>query len=267
MGDGRKPGPISARPSWFDFTAPLGISGSAAGQSPLGFGFALPDRPAGEASLDFLFLQCRNPRVGLSEEDYADAAEELEAEVAAIRAVAQVETMGKAFDGMGRPTILFERHHFHRHTNGKYDATHSTISNAVAGGYGKFSLQYDKLKEAYELDADAALKSASWGRFQIMGSNFAACGFASARAFVLAMTRAESEHLHAFVQFVRSNKKRVKALQDKDWATFAKMYNGAGYKKRGYDVHMKDAYDAIVAADKPAAPGRPAVPGAPAGGR
>lgn len=254
MPGGRTPGPVcSSKESWFGADA-SGLLGHGAAPEPLGF--ELPPTPAAKpeppASLSFLFTQCRNPTMGLSEEDYQNAATRLSAEVAAIKAVAQVETMGKAFDDNGRPTILFERHHFHRHTGGKYDATNPTISNATAGGYGKFSAQYDKLEEAYKLDEEAALKSASWGRFQIMGSNHAASGFDTVRAFVLAMTRSEAAHLDAFVSFVDSNKTRVKALRDKDWATFAKMYNGAGYAKGGYDVNMKNAYDAIIAAAAPA---------------
>jgi hypothetical protein len=201
------------------------------------------------------FMQGARPALGLSAQDYREAARRLDVEVAAIQAVAEVETMGNAFDGQGRPTILFERHHYHRHTGGKHDGTHPTISNAIAGGYGKFNAQYDKLRQAYELDEEAALKSASWGRFQIMGSNHAACGFDGVRSFVQAMSRSEAAHLSAFVSFVASNKARLKALRDQDWATFAKMYNGAGYAKRGYHLKMKRAFDVIVASQSAAPAG------------
>jgi hypothetical protein len=255
MGGGRIPGPVcSTKISWFDTNAFSGLSGRGAFAQPLGF--SLPAAPAVAASaervptnLDFLFLQCRNPVLGLSQQDYEDAATQLAAEINAIKAVAQVETMGNAFDNLGRPTILFERHHFHRHTGGKYDVSNPVVSAETSGGYGKFSTQYTKLEEAYRLDADAALKSASWGRFQIMGSNHVASGFTSVRGFVWAMVRKESEHLKAFVNFVEGNKRRAKALRDKDWATFAKLYNGAGYAKKGYDKNMKTAYDGLVAAE------------------
>ncbi|HEX6239924.1 MAG TPA: N-acetylmuramidase family protein [Polyangiales bacterium] len=201
------------------------------------------------------FMQGTKPALGLSDQDYQDAATQLDVNVAAIRAVAEVETMGNAFDAAARPTILFERHHFHRHTGGKHDATHPSISSELAGGYGKFNAQYDKLRQAYALDPEAALKSASWGRFQIMGSNHAACGFDSVRSFVLAMSRSEAAHLSAFVSFVASHKLRLEALRDQDWASFAKLYNGAGYAKRGYHTKMQHAFEAIVAAQAPAAAG------------
>jgi len=255
MGNYRLPGPTcSQKPSWFGPQVPL-PGRSLALPGPLLNPSLLYPRIKRPRSIDlsFLFRQCRTPIMGITEIDYEAAATKLRVEVAAIKAVAEVETVGRAFDDQGRPTILFERHHFHRHTRGKFDS-HASISNATAGGYGKFSLQYSKLEEAYSLDEEAALKSASWGRFQIMGSNHRASGFKSVFDFVLAMTKSETEHLRAFVNFVSSNRKRSVALQNKDWASFAKMYNGAGYKSKGYDVHMKDAYDRLTA---PVAPGTP----------
>lgn len=146
-------------------------------------------------SIAFLFTTCLNPERGLDDKDYQAAADELKVEVAAIEAVAEVETSGNAFDPQGRPRILFERHYFHRLTNGKYGEKHPDISNSSTGGYGKFSAQYDKLERAFKLDPEAALKSASWGRFQIMGNHHQAAGHNTVVAFVLAMTRSETEHL------------------------------------------------------------------------
>jgi N-acetylmuramidase-like protein len=193
--------------------------------------------------VSFLFRMCLNPTRGISEQDYVEAAAALGAEVASIKAVAEVETSGSAFDDDGRPRILFERHYFHRLTHGRYDKRHSDISNVLAGGYGKFSAQYGKLERAYFLDAVAALASASWGRFQIMGSNYRDAGFNSVQEFVLALTRAEAAHLRAFVSFVSANKGLHKALQKKEWTTFAKTYNGRGYKKNDYDIKLQTAYD------------------------
>lgn len=193
-----------------------------------------------------LFHACLNPLVGLTDDDYAAAAKTLGVDVATIQAVAEVETSGNAFDTLGRPRILFERHYFHRLTGGRYDKRHAGISAKSAGGYGKFSAQYGKLEEAFALDADAALSSASWGRFQIMGSNHHAAGFASVRQFVLAMTRSEAEHLNAFARFVRAHPAMVSALQKKDWASFAKAYNGKEYRKNLYDDKLKSAYERLA---------------------
>jgi len=199
--------------------------------------------PNKNIDLSFLFMQCLNPSKGLTEQDYKTAAAKIDVEVATIKAVAEVESSGSAFDDDGRPKILFERHYFHRLTGGKYDGKHADISNKKSGGYGKFSAQYGKLERAYHLNADAALRSASWGKFQIMGDNYKAAGFSTVQAFVMALTKAESEHLHAFTSFVGHNKSMLKALKNKDWAEFAAKYNGPKYKQNKYDSKLKDAYE------------------------
>jgi hypothetical protein len=108
----------------------------------------------------FQVLPGRSPSLGLSDDDYNKSATSLGVEIAAIKAVAEVETNGKAFDESGRPRILFERHYFHNLTSGKYSASHPDISNSVAGGYGLFAAQYGKLERAFKLNPDAALRSA-----------------------------------------------------------------------------------------------------------
>jgi hypothetical protein len=205
-------------------------------------------RPAVEPDLSYLFRMCLNPRQGLDQQSYESAATLLDVEVAAIQAVAEVETSGKAFDEQGRPRILYERHYFHRLTHGRYDHLHPDISNALRGGYGKFSAQYGKLEKAFALDPVAALQSASWGRFQIMGKNFHAAGFSSVQWFVLALTRSEANHLQAFANFVKANTTMHDALKKKDWAIFAKGYNGSSYKENKYDTKLEQAYKRLSVA-------------------
>jgi N-acetylmuramidase-like protein len=216
---------------------------------------AAATQPQPAADPTILFTARLQPTRGLSDADFGRAAAALGAEIAAVQAVAEVETAGNAFDDRGRPRILFERHYFHRLTGGRFDAAHAAISDPTAGGYGKFSEQYGKLHEAYALDADAALRSASWGRFQIMGDNCRAAGHLSVREFVVALTQTEAAHLDAFVAFVCSDKAMAEALRKKDWATFARRYNGPGYAKNDYDGKLKRAYErfAAEAAPTPAA--------------
>jgi hypothetical protein len=249
LGNFRIPGPVGVGEDWPNLadgtlalwltTSPGPLNADSWRSTPWAIN-ALERLPA--AQLDFLFQMCLNPCIGLSEEDYGQAAAELGVEVSAIKAIAEVETSGRAFDDSGRPRILFERHYFHRLTHGKHSRKHPDISNPKSGGYGKFAHQYAKLQRAYALDRTAALKSASWGRFQIMGSNYTAAGFATVEGFVLAMTESESQHLQAFVSFVKANKAMLKALQGRNWARFAAAYNGANYKANAYDEKLKSAY-------------------------
>jgi len=192
--------------------------------------------------LAYLFLSCGAPRVGVSEQDFATAAATLGVEVAAIKAVAEVETQGSAFNADGRPTILYERHYFHRLTGGRFAKDYPDLSNPQAGGYGKFSQQYAKLERAFALDRAAALQSASWGRFQIMGKNYQAAGYTSVMQMVDRMAASESGHLTAFVHFVQADAAMHQALRDKDWAAFARRYNGRRYKDNDYDTKMAEAY-------------------------
>ena len=127
---------------------------------------------------------------GIGEEELNAAAVRLDCETAAVKAVVATELgIRGAFDEQGRPTILFERHVFSRLTNGRYDRSDPDISNPASGGYGRFAEQYPKLERAKKLDKAAALKSASWGAFQIMGENYATAGFGSVDGFVAAMER------------------------------------------------------------------------------
>jgi len=65
----------------------------------------------------------------LSESDYQDIAKELGCKVAAIKAVADVESSGDAFFSNGKPKILYEAHIFSRYTNHIYDQSHPSISS------------------------------------------------------------------------------------------------------------------------------------------
>jgi peptidoglycan hydrolase-like protein with peptidoglycan-binding domain len=182
------------------------------------------------------------PRTPLADGDFSTAAANLGCDVAAIRAVARVESSRKPFDDLGRPTILYERHLFDRLTGGKFRAKHPDISNPEPGGYGTFASQYSKMERAYAVDADAALKACSWGMFQILGQNHQAAGFGTVVEYVKAMCQTEAEHLKAFVSFVRANPSMNTALRNHDWAGFARRYNGPDFHKNNYDVRMADAF-------------------------
>lgn len=175
-----------------------------------------------------------------SQDQLVEAAKGLGCEVAAIKAVVLTETPRGAFDDQGRPSILYERHYFHRLTKGKYDSD-PVLSNKDSGGYGKYSAQYGKLNKAIALDKSAALQSASWGAFQIMGENYKAAGFASVDDFVQGMGTMQGQ-LNAFVTFIKNTPPLQTALQNKHWATFARTYNGPKYKKNDYDTKLANNY-------------------------
>ena len=189
----------------------------------------------------------------LAATDFARAAAALGCPVAAVRAVVEVESKG-GFLPDGRPRILFERHKFSAFTDHAFDVDHPAISARQPGGYLGGAREYDRLGEALALNREAALKSASWGAFQIMGFNHAAAGYADVESFVAAMVSGHAAQLDAFVAFVRAAG-LAPALAAQDWPAFARGYNGPAYARFAYDTKIAAAY-AKFAAEEPA-PARP----------
>lgn len=182
----------------------------------------------------------------LNTEEVERAAAELGCDVAAVLAAAEVESAGSGFLPNGEPKILFEAHIFSRLTGGKYDATHPSISSPrwnrklYVGGVG----EHHRLKQAVALDRDAALQSASWGAFQIMGMNWKRCGYPSLQAFINDAYAGEDGHLRMFVGFVRSAG-LADELQRHDWAGFARVYNGPSFAANRYDVKLAQTYSRL----------------------
>lgn len=182
---------------------------------------------------------------GISEGDFQKAAAILKCEVASIKAVNEVEAGKSGFFPSGRPKILFEAHHFSRLTGHKFDRSHPNISSPKWNRalYKGGEQEYSRLVEALALDHRAALQSASWGRFQIMGFNYKVSGFDSVDAFVAAMYASEGKQLEAFVNFIASNPARLaEPLREKHWAAFASHYNGPAYAQNHYDAKLLAAY-------------------------
>ncbi len=175
------------------------------------------------------------------------AAAQLDVPLAVIKAITAVEARKEGFiEGTDLPVILFEGHKFHQFTRGVYSARFPHLSHLnwtrqnYKGGRG----EYDRLIQAIKIsdgDPDAALKSCSWGLFQVMGFHSDALGYESVREFVNEMSTGEDAHLRAFVKFIEVNKLAAK-LRANDWDDFAKRYNGAGYKTNQYDVKLARAF-------------------------
>lgn len=187
-------------------------------------------------------------RTALRRADFEEVAARLNCEWEAVAAVAEVESgpMG-GFAQDGRPIILFERHLFSRKTNRQYDQSHPTISNSSPGGYPRTQNErWAQLAEAYALDPEAALQSASYGRFQVLGQNYPNLSMPNAHAYVTKLSRSEKDQLEAFEGFVRANG-LADELQRKDWVGFASRYNGPGYAANQYDQKMAAAYERLKA--------------------
>lgn len=209
------------------------------------------DGIVGYRSWETLFFANRGDSKKLTEEDFRLAAQLLDVEPAALKAVKEVESgRNGGFLASGRPVILFEGHIFwsqlkkrgidpEKHTAGNEDILYPKWDKSHYNKNGED--EYTRLEQAREINREAADASASWGMFQIMGFNYAACGEKSVSDFVDMMSRSELHQLLLSARFIKSGG-MLPALQRKDWAEFAKRYNGPAYAQNKYDEKLAAAY-------------------------
>jgi hypothetical protein len=182
--------------------------------------------------------------VALTREDFIDDAAKIGCSVAAIMAVAEVESRGGGFDPEGFPKTLFEGHWFYKLTKGKYAESHPHLCYPkwTRQFYGKtWQEEKARLAEAMTLDRTAAMQSASWGMFQVMGFNHAICGHKTVQSFVNAMCKNENAQMDCFTSYVISNGLSDELI-DLRWDDFAYRYNGPEYKKNDYAGKLARAY-------------------------
>jgi hypothetical protein len=187
-------------------------------------------------------------RRNLRQVDLEEAADELDVPLPAVMAVNAVESRGSGFFANDQPAILFERHIMYRRLGEHgidarvYRKEMPSLVNTVTGGYQGGISEHARLGRAKLIHTEAALESASWGAFQIMGYHWQRLGYDSVHEFVAGMYDHEKYHLTAFVQFVKADGTLWTALREQDWATFARRYNGPAYRKNQYDVKMANAF-------------------------
>lgn len=222
------------------------------------------------------------PKAPLTDADYQRAADQLGVDKNVIRAIAEQESPMGGMLPSGNATVLFEGHHFYR----------NYLNNAVRGLTGQAarlarqtaltqlqswmtshpSLVYrnwttahyfannerelaERVGGAIALDREAALMSTSFGRFQILGSNYRAAGFANVEDFVTAMNSGEAAQLQAFVNFTRnSDAALLNAMKARDWNTIALRYNGPralepGPDGKNYADKLKAHYEKLEKED------------------
>lgn len=189
----------------------------------------------------------------LTNEMIKDLANRLGIEPALLKAVQIVEAAGRdGFLSDGRPQILFEGHIMYKEFHKKFpdrDLAYLCKKFSMVfypkwnkskyfGGLG----EYKRLELAKEIDEECALKATSWGMFQIMGFNHNLCGCKDVFDFVHKMSESHEKQLELMYYFM-NNSGCLKELKEKDWAGFAKKYNGPGYAQNAYDQKLRNAYE------------------------
>ncbi len=178
----------------------------------------------------------------LTEEDFQIVAKELGVEVAAIKAVVRIEA-GEKLQGFWAPGVPVANYvqSLYKKYCGK--GSGRKIKNAkIPSGLKGYALQeWTALTNARKINADAADMGTYWGMFQIGGFNYKLCGCNSVEEMVEKICDSEFSQLEMFAIFIR-NSGMLDALRKKDWAAFARKYNGPSYAKRGYHTRMAKEY-------------------------
>lgn len=187
----------------------------------------------------------------LSERDIEEFAAELGVEVAAIKAVIDIEA-GKTHQGFwkeGKPIINFDltvfRQMARRHgvNVSKYASKYGVVfarPNIAKYGSQQAAVQA-RLDGAMAIDSVSAIEGTFWGMFQIGGFNWRQCGMSSAQEFYRLMSRSERDQLELFGEFI-TRSGLLPSLKAKNWSAFARGYNGPSYAARGYHTRLARAY-------------------------
>lgn len=181
----------------------------------------------------------------LSDADFRQVAAELDVEVAAMKAVVLIEAGSKmeGFVAPGVPVINFDRKMYNLSAKKvktiRKAPKSATIPAGIKSAYARS--EWQALIAARKVNMDAANMGTFWGMFQIGGFNYRQCGCDDIDEFVRLMSYSELEQLELFGAFI-TNTGMVKSLRAKNWAAFARQYNGASYARRGYHTRMANAY-------------------------
>lgn len=156
-----------------------------------------------------------------------------------VRAVDETESRGAGFDKAGRPKMLFEPHLFYRMLKGR------ERDEAVAAGlaYPKWKKDYPvesytRMVKAMKINRDAALRAASWGRYQCLGDHYAMLGYDAPDQMVKAFMDDEEAHLEGFITFI-INSGVDDDLRAGRYDVFFRVYNGPAYVENGYPATFK----------------------------
>lgn len=196
-------------------------------------------------------------------DEIAKASKSLDIEPAALLAVAEVESGGVAFaefDGRREPMIRFEGHYFDRRltSDKRAIAREKGLSAPVAGAIANPKSQaarWRMLEKAVAIDARAAYESASWGLGQVMGAHWAWLGFGDVHALVAEARSGAAGQARLMTLYIEKAG-LLDALHSRDWAAFARGYNGPAYKQNAYDRKIAAAYARYATGDKHTSTGR-----------
>lgn len=189
----------------------------------------------------------------LTDARIAEIARENGIHPAALLAVKLIESGTKSgFLDSGKPQILFEGHVFYKYLKANVKSLDmnklcAQYPNIVYPKWDKSKYfggekEWTRLEQARKINMKYANYAASWGMFQVMGFNYKTCGCKSIDEFVEKMCTSQEQQLLLTLNFLK-NSNLIVPLQKRQWATFAKGYNGPGFAQNKYHIKLQAAYN------------------------
>ena len=207
-------------------------------------------------------------REGLTRQQFIDAGKGVGAPPYHLKAFYKVESRERGFNNQGRLTILYEPHIVHRRTKGfltgmKFDWNYKGTDLKIPLSYrfwhnrnrGRFPVkkpikwhpymenqmgQWEMLAMAYEVHPNA-IEGASYGAFQVLGRWWRELGFKSCVEMLAYMYQGEIYQMDVAIRYLKmSSPKGIQALQEGDWGTLERVYNGGGHGGR-FAIKLRDA--------------------------
>ncbi|MEP9372531.1 N-acetylmuramidase family protein [Mesorhizobium sp. KR1-2] len=181
--------------------------------------------------------------------EIAAVARTLGIETEALLAVAEVESAGQAYarvDGRDEPLIRFEGHYFDQRLSATNQAKARALglSAPAAGVVANPRTQEARwrlLERAAAIDRKAAYESVSWGLGQVMGAHWAWLGYAHVDALVAEARSGVGGQVRLMARYI-DKAGLSPSLRERDWAAFARGYNGPNYRQNGYHTKIASAY-------------------------
>lgn len=138
-------------------------------------------------------------------------------------------------------TKRWQGHMYRNNTNGPFIVLHTTGADQQAREYEALDIV---TRNFGQQAIECAMRGTSMGMGQLMGFHFAKLGYHTAGEMLLA-SHSLSVQIADFFKFVTQDARLITAMHAKDWAGFAKVYNGPGNVPE-YSKRMAEAYDAAI---------------------
>lgn len=197
--------------------------------------------------------------------DIERAAKFLNVRQAGVRAVIEVEANGSGFDSMGNVKFLFEPHRFYAEIGDDTVMLKEAIRQGLAykswkgpGSYPKsVQARWEQFQKACALDVDKAIRAASWGLGQIMGSEHREAGYNDPEDMVEDFAKSEGNQLMGMAKLIKARRLDVALRKFPDISAcraFALRYNGKAYEKNQYHTKLQSSFNRWILREQSTAP-------------